>query len=75
MTTRVEQSVPFTTDHDSEAERQDRESEMVRDESRSGHGEEGTTTFFPKCESESAAAYGLRAAGEILSRYLMDEER
>ncbi|MCJ2094302.1 hypothetical protein MKK67_17645 [Methylobacterium sp. J-072] len=72
MTMSVGHFEAIPTDHALEAERQDRESMSVCGESPPGLGEEGTTAFVPQCRSESASAYGLRTAGEILSRYLMD---
>ena len=46
---------------------------MARDDFHSVPEWDAMAVFVPLGQRESAAAYGLRAAGEILVRYLMDD--
>lgn len=65
---------PASADHAPNAAREKPVAGTARDETQARSGREAMAAFVPLCQRESASAYGLRAAGEILCRYLKDEE-
>lgn len=61
------------TDYAVEAEREATESGMAVHEFRTALRGEAITTLIPPGPRETVRAYGLRATGEILVRYLMHD--
>ncbi|WP_375463243.1 hypothetical protein [uncultured Methylobacterium sp.] len=62
-----------SADYAADAERAATEAGMALDEYEPVLKGEAIAAFVPRGDRESAAAYGLRAAGEILVRYLMED--
>lgn len=61
------------TRYDMEAEREAMDSGMAIHELRGVLNGEPITTLVPPMPTENVVAYGVRATGEILVRYLVDD--